>query len=404
MTFEHAEHCKWVSKRVPVLREYASKVNDILTDSASRGFDTPPADVSDKLLRLGEAAKFALTDTNGKLYAEQSEIMFQVEEFEAKLVLEYSKLEMALYIQDLLNALELEQAEMKENYRHDKAYMDKLAADVDARRCAIIRGKADIESQLIDYKMREAEAERIGLNKELELIAAQIETARERLKLIKWLDELIIKEKAIIIFEKQRADILKLIINIKKEIVAIKEGMIPLYEDKADAKILQAKTITDEIVWKKLLIELGFRKIDVKDAEASARVSINDKETALEISQLALAVAQNALTKLKGEHDASLTEYSNLIAGQILSIEESVKKSAINLRLDTANIRLATSIANDIILTNTKIANLQKVVTSNIDKILGIARAARYTTTIAYSHSKTKTTRYAQIAQAISSG
>ena len=404
MTFEHAEHCKWVSKRVPVLREYASKVNDILTDSASRGFDTPPADVSDKLLRLGEAAKFALTDINGKLYAEQSEIMFQVEEFEAKLVLEYSKLEMALYIQDLLNALELEQAEMKENYRRDKAYMDKLAADVDARRCAIIRGKADIESQLIDYKMRETEAERIGLNKELELIAAQVETARERLKLIKWLDELIIKEKAIIIFEKQRADILKLIINIKKEIVAIKEGMIPLYEDKADAKILQAKTITDEIVWKKLLIELGFRKIDVKDAEASARVSINDKETALEISQLALAVAQNALTKLKGEHDASLTEYSNLIAGQVLSIEESVKKSAINLRLDTANIRLATSIANDIILTNTKIANLQKVVTSNIDKILGIARAARYTTTIAYSHSKTNTTRYAQIAQAISSG
>jgi hypothetical protein len=371
--FEHAEHCKWVSKKSPLVSDYSREVQKLTGDSSSRGFAVPPGDTMGKIAEIGEAVKLELSKANGELYGDQAAIMFQIVEFEAKLAVEYAKLEMALYIQDLLNALELEQAEMTENYKRDKAYMDRLAADVEKRKYDILIGKADIESALIDYKMREVEAQALGLDKELELIAAQILTANERLRMIQWLNEIIAKERAIISIEQDRAAILQDIIVIKKAIAVIKEGMLPLYENKSAAKTLQATAITDEVVWKKLLIELGFRKIDVKDAEASSSVTLNEKRTELEVNRLALIRASNALSKLRGEHDVSLTEYGNIIAGQVLTIEEGIKKDAIDMRLDTANIRLTNDVANEVSLINTKIGNLQEDIASTIAKIMDIA-------------------------------
>jgi hypothetical protein len=402
--FEYAEHNKWISKRIPVVKKYSDTVKELIKDSAARGFDVPPSDTLGKVAEVGETVKLELTNIVGLLYGEQASIMFQIEEFEAKLALEYSKLEMALYIQSLLNALELEQAEMTENYKRDKAYMDKLAADVDKRRCAIIIGKADIESAIIDYKIREVEARALGLDKELELIAAQVLTAQERLKMIQWLNELIVKERAIIEIEQRRAIVLQAIIAIKEEIAAIKEGMIPLYEDKSAAKILQADAITTEVGWKKLLAELGFRKIILKDTEASAEVTINEKKTLLEEYRLALTRASNALTELRSEHDISLTEYSNLISDQVLVIEQDIKETAIDLRLDTSNIRLATDVNNDIALINSSIVNLQREIDSTVDKIIDIARTLKKTESTSDVISHTQTTRTSEITQAISSG
>jgi hypothetical protein len=401
--FEHAEYSKWISKKTPIAREYAEVTAKLVVDSAARGFVVPPATVQDEIVNAGKIVKLELTKVNGALYGEQAEVMFQIEEFEVKLALEYDKLEMALRIQGLLNVLKLEQTEMAENHKRDKAYLDQLAADVEKRKYGIIIGKADIESAMIEYKMREVEAQRLGLNKELELIAAQAETARERLKMIKWLNELIIKERAIIDIEQRRAVVLQDIIAIKNEIATIKEGMIPLYEDKAAAKQLQATAITDEIQWKKLLIELGFEKVKIKDAEADAKVSISNAQTALEVNRLALVNATNALTQLKAEHQVDITEYGNLIARQVLAIEDSIRQTAIDLRLDTANIRLATDVNNDIALTNNKIANIQEEVVSEINKIMDIANTVRRTSGSSRTDSFSITNRRSEIAQAISS-
>jgi hypothetical protein len=402
--FEHAEHCKWVSKKSPLISDYSGEVQKLTGDSSSRGFAVPPGDTMGKIAEIGEAVKLELSKSNGELYGDQAAIMFQIVEFEAKLAVEYAKLEMALYIQDLLNVLELEQAEMTENYKRDKAYMDRLAADVEKRKYDILIGKADIESALIDYKMREVEAQALGLDKELELIAAQILTANERLRMIQWLNEIIAKERAIISIEQDRAAILQDIIVIKKAIAVIKEGMLPLYENKSAAKTLQATAITDEVVWKKLLIELGFRKIDVKDAEASSSVTLNEKRTELEVNRLALIRASNALSKLRGEHDVSLTEYSNIIAGQVLAIEEGIKKDAIDMRLDTANIRLTNDVANEMSLINTKIGNLQEDIASTIAKIMDIANTISRSDNTSLINSHSSTDRTSEIAQAISSG
>lgn len=400
--FEYAEHNKWANEKAPVMKQYEDGMKTLLNSAGERGFDIAPLATLKDIFDLDEAAKLKLTEVNGKLYGEQIAILFQMEEFDLKLAIEYAKLILAKYIQDLLNTLSIEKAGMDEQYRMDLAYIKRLKADVDKRNYDLIIGRANIESLLIDYRTRELEAQRLGMDKELELIAAQMETAREKLKIIPWLLELIQKERAIIDLERQRAVILQAIIIIKEQIAAVKEGMIPLYLDKADATNLLADAITDEVQWKKALIELGFERILVEDAKADATVTENTARAAIETLRLAYIKNSNAVAKARSQFDISLSEYSATIARQINELEKTLKEAAIDLRLDTMLDRLTMDTEDDVSLLSTKIGNLITEIASSIDKILtlpGITKLSSHSNesrTVAFSRAHRK------IAEAIS--
>ena len=377
MTFEHAEHKKWTTKRAPTMTEYMKGVKGMLDDSAARGFSKPPANVLGNIVEAGKITKLKLAGANGEVYQEQVGIMFQQEEFDSKMALEYLTLALATYVQDLLNALALENAQMDEAFKTDRAYVDKLKADVDKRNYDLMIDKANIDSQLIDYRTREVEAAREGIAKELELITAQIETAEERLKIITWLNQLIIKEQAILELEEQKAVVLQAIIAIQEDLAAIKESMIPFYEEKADAKMQQATAITDEIEWKEALINLGFDKIDLRTAEVAADITENEQKKLLEQYQLDLIKKNNALTTAKSEYGVLLTQYSSAIARQVIALQEIIKKAAVDLRLDTRMDRFTVDIENDTELKEDTTTNMNTEIDSTINKILNIANTVK---------------------------
>jgi len=392
--FEHAEHTKWTAKRAPLMSEYMAGVKAVLNDSAARGFSRPPANVLGSIVEAGKITKLKLADANGSIYQEQSGIMFQQLAFAEKMAWEYNRLILAVYIQDLLNALALENAQMDEQFKMDKAYINKLNAEIDARNYDLIIGRANIDSQLNTYKTRELEAEREGLDKELELIAAQVETATERLKIITWLNQLITKEQAILTLEEQKAVILQAIISIQKELAEIKEEMIPLYEEKADAKIQQAAAITDEIQWQEALINLGFDRITLKGTEVAAELTENEKKKLLETYQLDLAKVSNALAKLKSEYGISLTQYSSLITRQVIDLQETIKKAAIDLRLNTGIERMTVDFGDDTELKTEAITNLTTEIASTINKVIAIAsttKSSRHKTSVSNSHHGSET-------------
>lgn len=391
MMFEHAEHTKWTVKRAPLMSEYIRGVKAALNDSAARGFSKLPANVAGNIMEAGKIVKLKLTDVNGAVYQEQVGIMFQQEEFETQMAWEYDRLELALYVQALLNALALENAQMEEAFKMDKASIRQLNAEVDARNYGLIVGKANIDSQLIGCRTREVEAERTGIAKELELIAAQIETAEERLKIIAPLKELITKEQAILVLEKQKAVVLQAIIVIKEELAAIKESMIPFYEEKADAKTQKAAAIIDEIQWKEALINLGFDRIDLKTAEVAAELTENEKKELLETYQFNLIKANNTLSKAKSDYSVALTEYSSTIAKQVITLQETIKKAAIDLRIETGIDRMEVNYGIDTALKTAATTNITTEITSTVDKILAIASTLRKS-----SHSNETETRSIQ--------
>ena len=404
MTLEHAEHAKWAVKRIPVMGEYVNGIKDALNNSAERGFNKPPANMVNNIVEMGKATKLKLIDANGALYQEQSNIIYQQAEFDAKMAWEYDRLILATYTQDLLNALTIENAQMDEAFKMDKAYINKLKAEIDARNYGLIIGKADIDSQLIDYKTREVEAERLGLGKELELITAQIKTAEERLKILPWLNELIIKEQAILVLEEQKAVVLQAIIAIERDLAAIKESMIPFYEAKADAKTQQATAITDEVQWKEALINLGFDRIDLKATEVAADITENKKKELLEQYQLNLVKANNALGLAKSNYGIALTEYRTSIADTVIDLRESIKKAAISLGLDSGLERMSVSYENDTTLKNEATSNIATEIASTIGKIIAIASTVKKSSRTSETVANNESNNHRHITQSIKSG
>ena len=286
--FEYAEHNKWSKEKAAIMQRYDSEAQTLLTSAAARGFNQLPLATLKDVLDLDEVTKRTLTEANGKLYNEQVGVIFQQDEFLLRLAVSYEKLVVAKYIQDLLNILSLEKAEMDEQFKRDMAYVKRLEADVNRRNYDLIIGRADIQSVLIDYETREQEARRLGMDKELELIAAQIETLEEKLRMIPWLQELITKERAIITLERERAVILQAIILLKRQIADVKEEMIPLYLDKTDATNQLSAATTEEVQWKEALIELGFEKVLLSDARADAMISEDVAKAGIETLRLPL--------------------------------------------------------------------------------------------------------------------
>lgn len=401
--FEHAEHDKWINGKSPIINDYNNKVQEILSVSSSKGFIVPPSNIIGIISSTAEQAKIELTKVNSLIYKDQTGIMLQELEFNMKMEVEYEALEMAIHIQHLLSILELEQAESEDVFRRGKIDIAKLNADIERRSYSLMRGKADIESQLIDYRMRETEAQKLGIDKEVELINAKVETATEQLKILTYLKQLIDKERIIVGAEERRAAILSTMISIKDAIAKAKQGILPLYSNKASAKEAQAEAVKSEVAWKEALIELGFDKIKLKDAKSDADLTLKNKEVVLEQFKLDLDISEYNLKRLKSEYQVLLTKYSTNIALEVKDIENAIKQASADLSIDSSSTRKTDSLSWSARLAGVHASNASSDAASMVNKITGVAGATSTTNRTSTVNTKSDTYRYSDIAQAISS-
>lgn len=346
-TFKRAEHSKWIKKKKPIMENYLKEMNGLLDNAANRGFAVVPGNVHEKVMNLGLETKKRLTQENGELYNEQKGSIFQQEEFDLNLLVDYARLKLQLYIQRLLNALELEWAELKEAFRKAQWEDKKLRAIIEKRNADLILAEARTRAEVFAYRTQLEQTKLLTLDKELELIQAQYETAQERLKIIPYLEEVIKAEQLVIEAEQRRVIVLNRVIEIEEELAIIKEGLIPKYKELAAKKEEQAKAIEEEAYWKKLMIELGYRETELKDTEAAAQVSQTEAEEALENARLAYVRAQGAAEIARAKAQTTLSQFRAYIARTITEIGERIKKADIDLRLDTAFEKLAMAIEDE---------------------------------------------------------
>lgn len=133
MSIEQSEHAKWVGIKQLVMAEHNAKIDGVLSDSAARGFYRPPGKVLENIIDIGQVTKVDLTNKNGKLYEEQRNIIFQVDEFALKLTLEYAKLELAIYQHEILNAVSIELTQMKNDFKENQADITRKKAEINER-------------------------------------------------------------------------------------------------------------------------------------------------------------------------------------------------------------------------------------------------------------------------------
>ena len=331
--FNRTESAKWAQEAQKVVGDLQVVADKALDEAASRGFPAAPGVTLATIMAAGQEAKGKLTEGNGKLYDERRSVLFQQEEFFMKTVVQVAKLAMELYRAELLNALEIEQAQNIALRDKGQADVVRMNAEVDVRQVAIIRGRAEAERQVIGYKVLLALAEKETLVAEIALANAQLATATKKLEIIDSIYQVLAAEELVLVAERARITAEEQVLVAKQALAAVKMGMIPLYAEKASAKEALAAAITAEVPVKIAIKQLGFARIGLKSYEAEVEHEIRQAELVLDLARQELARANKATEIARARSQTAIAGFANTAQISINASRSQAGMTAIDSRM-----------------------------------------------------------------------
>jgi hypothetical protein len=352
MAYPRNESAQWSQ----AVRKHAAKrkvaVEKALNENAARGFSEPTGPTLQTILKANVEFQDALVEENAKIYADQRELIQNVEDFALKMSIEIAKLAMEWFKAELLRQLGIEAAEYDAQVDRWRGDIIRVNAEIEQRGVALIRLKADIEHEINIYKRQQLDAEFLTLDAELVLIEAKIDTARAKLEIVDSLRMVIAAEQLVIAAEQRRAAALELVIQAKTRLAEVQRTMIPMYLSKAAARQDLALATTAEADVKRQIEELGYDRLELKDAQENADHSVRQAELDYELSRELLVQAEKAVELLRNQSRRILSDYANAVKASLIYRAAALKKTDINLRIDTTYERKRMDTAADVALMN----------------------------------------------------
>jgi hypothetical protein len=393
MTYNRTESAKWAIESQKILGELQGGVDKALTESAGRGFPAAPGDTLAAILFATQSAKTKLTEANGKIYDDRRGVIFQEEEFDMKLIVQWAKLGMELYRSELLNALEVEQAQNLALRDKGLADVQRLTAEVEARQEAIIRGRAEAERQVIGYKTLLALAERETLESEVDLANAQLATATKKLEIIDSLYQVLAAEELVLAAERLRIAAEERVLTAKEDLASVRTSMVPYYEEKAAAKLSLADTVTAEMPDKIALENLGYDRAALKVATGEVDHGIRMAELELEVARQAYQRANVATDIARARSQTVVAGFNNTAHEEINALRQAAGLTNIDTRIANQLGHATIEYDNTLALTNherenitaellTILQNINSRATSEAGKVTASASTSRFTTSV----------------------
>lgn len=332
--YEKDEQAKWAKAVEETAAAYLKATDEGLDKDAARGLCAPAGDTMMTVLNTAHEAKGKIVDALGEVFQKQNERIIQMDEVDKKLLIGRAKLRLEKLKADLTNLLELETAQMEANLLEQKVDIDKRLSMIERRQAMLITMKADIEHQVNAYKKMAIEAEGITLDSRVMLAQAELETAREKLKIIDAINQQIAAEELVLVAEQRKQAALQIVIAAEKRLYEVKQDLIPMLENKAEAREEQAEAIEEEMGWKRAIVELGYTKNAIEVARESAEQTIREAENDYHTAQLAYARAQEAANIAR--HASQVTMKNNATAARTsaIAISQSNEQMRASMRID----------------------------------------------------------------------
>jgi hypothetical protein len=315
--FNRTESAKWAIESQKAIEELQGGREKALAEAAGRGFPAAPGVTLAVILSAGQAVKDKLTEANGKIYEDRRGVIFQSEEFYMKTIVQVAKLAMELYRAELLNALEIEQAQNIALRDQGTADVIQMNAVVDARQVSIIQGRAEAERQVIGFKVALANAEKTTLESEVNLANAQLATATKKLEIIESIYQVLAAEELVLAAEIAKTAALEQVLSAKQALAGVKQGMIGAYMAKAAAHEALAGATTAEVSVKMQIENLGYQRAALRVAEGEAEHGVRQAELVLEVSRATLARASAATELARAQAQSAIAGFANAAQASI---------------------------------------------------------------------------------------
>jgi len=219
------EQAQWRIGKTPIIGKYIGEHKKLFDEIAGRGFLNLPGYAYDAENQLELAAKMGLSELNYKIMHEtierelkQAGIDFNVEYAEAAMAWELEK-------QGLLSAWDHELAGIKQGMATEEEVLARLALEVDARQVVLIAAKSAIDLEMEGYRKALADLDAATAPYEVQLANAKVLTAQKKLEVIPILQEIISKERELLVLEQGKAIEYTALMNVERQI-ADKQGEI----------------------------------------------------------------------------------------------------------------------------------------------------------------------------------
>lgn len=377
MSEDRHEANRWTLVVEPEVNDYLMMRRKVLADGAARGFPVTPGESMFNLLLAGMQMRKKLTEGNGKIYDEERQRAYELIEFELKLAVEFAKLAMQLFREQLLNAVAIE-IEEESAYRQRQAVdIQRMKAEIELRQVAIIRAKADAQHEVNVYQAQLIEAQRANLPLELALVKAQLATALAKLQIIAGIYQVIAAQQIVIAAEQRKAAAMEIVIGLEQQLALVKEAEIPLEYQKAEARLALAEATTADAQVRAQIEQLGFARNALRVYQEDVDHQLRGQEIIHELALENLTAASAAYDLFKAQSRTLLQEHANAVKAEVMTLKEILDKARIDLSLathlarvkigDDASIALdKTQTALTIAVMLNEIAGIQTVLDSNI--------------------------------------
>lgn len=395
MDYQKDESAKWAQVVHKATDEFEKTMETVLTGNAGRGFVSPTGPSLASILKSSHGAQNALTEENAKIYAEQRAVIYRVEEFDLKLTVEINKMDLEFYRSEILNDIAIEQATQESNLEEWRADIQRINTEINKREVKLIRAKADVEHELNSYKMSQLKTEYQTLTPESELIEAKIVTASMKLKILDSLWKVITAEQLTVVSEQRRSKALALLVESKERLAILQQEMVPLYESKADARIVLADATKEEAQYREEIEKLGYQKKILEDTTQGVEHQIREAENDYEYAKELLTKATSTTALLREQSSRLLQEYRNEVDSSLLEREHALKKLGIDLNLSVEYQRRKMAATADV-----SMLNYQKTLATNEieDRVANISDVGSSdATTVSASASQTYSTAGSRI-------
>ena len=340
------ENALWFKGKRQVITEYEQGRESVLSTIAGQSFCRMPGFVKRVLTGLEIGTKEKLSALNYDIL--QSAIEREIRQAGIDYNLSYRQAALSWEIerQGLLDALDREFAAMKRSQALTEEALSRMDIEIGLRALVVEAAKLAFSQTEEEYKRRVLASDSTVNTAETSLINEKLFTARKRLALITYLEEILEAEQRLLIAETANIALETDLVEAKGELIAKEATKIPAMIELAAQKTLLAQSIIDRIEHERQIIVLALERVLLDRDKTDAGLSIMAADTAL-----------NDLRRILNDEKVSL---SILKSNNMIAIERQENRNKTQIIMDTETSRAITMDADGAAIDQVLSINVQE--------------------------------------------
>ncbi len=316
---QQTENAQWYKKKREIMDDFSMQHKSLLSTIAGRNFTRMPGFVLEASIGIEENSKKKLSALNHSIVAEAIERELKQTGHEYDIAYKDSRIAFELEKQTLLTALQQEFSDLDYTQGLKEEELNRLFVELDVRRIVLIITKTSLDIELEELKQAIQETDRLTFSNETLLIQERLNTVNAKLTVIPYIENIIDAKERLLIAEEANYDDMADLTAEKGLLVAKKEEIIPLVEEKAEKQILLVAAILEQIEIEKARLDVAISKAGLRTEAVDNTIDIIEAEKAVETLRGLLYIARNELQITRFDKTISLTDDS---AGDVNEIAE----------------------------------------------------------------------------------